>query len=118
MDVETKDGVMIVRLEGALDLASHERLQESLGALFDEPGAKVILDLRRVALIDSAGWGLLLSVLHRSKENQGRLRLLNLSERVASLFLVLNLERIFEVFDDEESAIRSFRVWFQESAQS
>jgi len=118
MDVERKEGVTVARLEGSLDLASHEALREPLRALFDEAGTRVILDLRRVALIDSAGWGLLLSVLHRAKENDGRLVLLNLSEQLASLFLILNLERIFEVFDDEDAALRSFRIWFQQSAQS
>jgi anti-anti-sigma factor len=118
MDVEERDGITIARLRGALDLEAHGRLREPLAALFDKSGSKVILDLRRVTLIDSAGWGLLLSVLHRAKENEGRLCLLNLSEQLASLFLILNLERIFEVFDDEESAVRSFRVWFQETAQT
>jgi anti-anti-sigma factor len=118
MNVENKDGVTVARLEGSLDLAAHETLLEPLAALFDEPGAKVILDLRRVTSIDSAGWALLLSVLHRSNEKEGHLRLLNLSDQLASFFVILNLERIFQVFDDEETALRSFRVWFQESAES
>ena len=118
MNVETKDGVTVARLEGSLTLASHERLHGFLSGLFDNRGARVLLDLGGVTFIDSAGWGLLLSALHRSKEQEGRLRLVNLSDHLAGLFLTLNLERVFEVFDDEDTALRSFRVWFEESMES
>jgi len=117
MNVETKDGVTVARLEGSLTLASHEELHGAISGLFDSRGAKVLLDLGRVTFIDSAGWGLLLSALRRSKEQEGRLKLMNLSDHLAGLFLTLNLERVFEVFDDEQTALRSFRVWFKESME-
>lgn len=116
MIVETKDGVTLARLAGPLNLAAYERLREPLHALFDSPGAKVILDLRQVTLVDSAGWGLLLSLLHCARQQGGRLRLLHLSEHLSTVFLALTLERVFEVFDDEETAVRSFRPFFEEAA--
>lgn len=109
MNVETKDGITLVRLEGELGLAAYEELRAPLHALFDKRGAKVILDLSRVTFIDSIGWGLLLSVLHQARRRDGDLKLLCLPVHLTVVFLALTLERVFEVFDDEEMAIKSYR---------
>lgn len=117
MNVETKDGITIVRLEGELNLAAYERLRAPLHALYDQHGAKVILDLARVSFIGSVGWGLLLSVLHRSRRQGGQLKLLYLPEHLTVVFLVLSLERVFEVFDDEEIALKSYRPNLHEALE-
>jgi anti-sigma B factor antagonist len=109
MNVETKQEVTIARLEGSLDLAAYERLHGPLHALFDENAAKVIVDLRKVHFIDSIGWGLLLSVLHQARRMGGHLKLLHMSEHLGTVFTLLTLERVFEVFDDEETALKSYR---------
>jgi anti-sigma B factor antagonist len=118
MNVETREGVTIARLERALDLEGYESLRGPLHALFDRPSAKVILDLDKVSFIDSAGWGLLLSVLHRAHRQGGQLKLLHMSEPLAMVFLELRLERVFDVFDNEQSAIKSYRVLCDEAMGS
>lgn len=110
MNVEKKQDVIIARLEGRLDLAAYERLRGPLHALFDENAAKVIFDLRKVNFVDSIGWGLLLSVLQRARRTGGHLKLLNMSEHLGTVFTLLTLERVFEVFDDEETALKSYRA--------
>lgn len=117
MNVETRDGVTIARLDDALGFEAYETLRGPLHALFDQVGARVILDLRKVSRVDSAGWGLLLSVLRRARQQHGQLRLLHLSEHLAVVFIELTLERVFEVFDHEETALLSFRTHFEEAEE-
>jgi anti-sigma B factor antagonist len=68
--VEERDGIQVVRPEGPLDVASALSLRETLGALVSVAGARVLLDLAGVTLIDSSGVGILVTA-HRQAESAG-----------------------------------------------
>jgi anti-sigma B factor antagonist len=69
---------------------------------------KVVLDLGGVTYIDSSGVGMLAAKLKTLKENGGDMKLLHLNPRAESLFGMLKLLIVFERFDDEAAAVRSF----------
>ena len=69
----------------------------------------VILNLREVNFIDSGGLGTLVSLFTTARNAGGAVKLARLSQRVGDLLQLTKLVTIFEVFDDEEEAARSFK---------
>ena len=71
---------------------------------------KVVLNLREVNYIDSGGLGTLVSLFTSARNAGGAVKLARLSQRVGDLLQITKLLTIFEVFDDEEAAARSFKI--------
>lgn len=69
---------------------------------------KLLLNLADVSYIDSSGIGEMVSGFTTVTNNGGQLKLLGLSKRVKDLLQITKLYTVFEVFDDETTAIRSF----------
>jgi anti-sigma B factor antagonist len=86
------------------DLAFGRRVRD----LIERGRVKVVLDLAAVTYIDSSGVGMLAAKLKSLKEKGGDLRLLNLNRRAESLLGMLKLLVMFETFQDEAAAVRSF----------
>lgn len=107
---ERHDGdVTVLVLTGQMvlddgDLVFGKRIRE----LVDRGIAKVVLDLAGVTYIDSSGVGMLVAKMKTLKERGGDIRLLNLNRRAESLLGMLKLLMVFEVFQDEAAAVRSF----------
>ena len=66
------------------------------------------MNLREVNYIDSGGLGTLVSLYTTARNAGGAVKLASLSQRVGDLLQITKLLTIFEVFDDEESAAKSF----------
>ena len=69
---------------------------------------KLLLNLADVSYIDSSGIGEMVSGFTTVTNNGGQLKLLGLSKRVKDLLQITKLYTVFDVFDDETTAIRSF----------
>lgn len=76
--------------------------------LSDNP--RLVMNLREVNHIDSGGLGTLVSLYTTARNAGGAVKLASLSKRVGDLLQVTKLLTIFEVFDDEEAAARSFNA--------
>jgi anti-sigma B factor antagonist len=101
--------VMILVLTGQMllddgDLAFGKRIRD----LIERGFAKVVVDLGGVTYIDSSGVGMLVAKMKSLKEHGGDMRLLNLNRRAESLLGMLKLLVVFETFQDEAAAVRSF----------
>lgn len=69
---------------------------------------KMLLNLAEVSYIDSSGIGELVSGFTTIANQGGGLKLLNLTKRVKDLLQITKLYTVFEVFEDEATAVRSF----------
>lgn len=69
---------------------------------------KLLLNLAEVSYIDSSGIGELVSGFTTVTNHGGSLKLVGLSKRVKDLLQITKLYTVFEVFDDEAQAVRSF----------
>ena len=86
------------------DLAFRKRIHD----LIDRGSAKVVLDLGGLTYVDSSGVGMLVAKLKTLKEHGGDMKLLHLNRRAESLLGMLKLLFVFETFQDEAAAVRSF----------
>jgi anti-sigma B factor antagonist len=69
---------------------------------------KLLLNLAEISYIDSSGIGELVSGFTTVANQGGTVKLLNLTKRVQDLLQITKLYTVFEVFDDEAKAVRSF----------
>jgi len=69
----------------------------------------IVMNLREVNYLDSGGLGTLVSLFTTARNAGGAVKLASLSQRVGDLLQVTKLLTIFEVFDNEEAAARSFK---------
>ena len=86
------------------DLLFRKRIHD----LVERGRTKVVVDLGGVNYIDSAGVGMIVGKLKTLRERGGDMKLLNLNPRAESLFGMLKLLIVFERFEDEAAAVRSF----------
>lgn len=70
---------------------------------------KLLLNLSGVSYIDSSGIGEMVSGFTTVTNNGGQLKLVGLSKRVKDLLQITKLYTVFEAFDDEAQAVRSFK---------
>lgn len=101
--------VVVVDGEGRITLGEGSvSLRETVRDLLARGDRKILLNLAEVSYIDSSGIGELVSGFTAVNNAQGQLKLLNLTKRVQDLLQITKLYTVFEVFDDETRAVRSF----------
>ena len=108
MSTRTLDGALVVDCSGRLVFGEESAsLRDTVKKLVVQ-SPKVVLNMREVNYIDSGGLGTLVSLYTTARNAGGAVKLANLSQRVGDLLQVTKLLTIFEVFDDEEKAAKSF----------
>jgi anti-sigma B factor antagonist len=103
--------VAVLKLEGNITIGEAAgSLREAVKGLFTVGTKNVVLDLGGVHYIDSAGLGELVGCYATAEKNGGKLKLLNLQKKVEGLMQITKLITVFDVYDDEAAAIRSFHT--------
>jgi len=104
-----KEGVVILAAKGRLTVGpAAATLRDHLRNLASTGKSKVVLDLAGVDYIDSTGLGSLVVCYTSLRKAGGGLRLLHVNRRNIELLLLTKLATVFELFDDEQSAINSY----------
>jgi len=105
---ELKD-IIIIDLSGRLTMgepcaAIRDEVHDQVGHGYK----KILLNLADVSYIDSAGLGELTGAYTSVKNRNGALKLLNLTKKVHDLMQITKLYTVFDVYDDERTALASF----------
>src|ERR1700723_2410342 len=111
MKVSTRqiDGVTILDLGGRITLGEGSvQLRDTVRDLLAKGSKKILLNLGDVNYIDSSGIGELVSAYTTVRNQGGDLKLLNLTKKVHDLLQITKLSTVFDVKDDEASAVASF----------
>lgn len=82
--------------------------RDQIRELIGKGNKKILLNLGEVSYIDSSGIGELVSGYTTVTNAGGMLKLLNLNKRVKDLLQITKLYTVFEAFEDEATAVRSF----------
>jgi anti-sigma B factor antagonist len=103
------DGVTIVDLSGRITLGEGSViLRDTVRELMGKGSKKILLNLGDVNYIDSSGIGELVSAFTTVRNQGGELKLLNLTKKVHDLLQITKLYTVFDVKDDETTAVKSF----------
>ena len=104
------DGVIILDLNGRITLGEGSvQLRDAIRGLISKGSKNILLNLGDVNYIDSSGLGELVSAFTTAKNQQAEVKLLNLTKKVHDLLQLTKLYTVFDIKDDEASAIASFK---------
>ena len=85
-----------------------ELLKDKINSLALQGRRKIVLNLADVPYIDSAGLGEIVRTYTTISRQGGQLKLLNLTKRIEDLLSITKLLTVFETYDSEADAVRSF----------
>ena len=101
--------VVLLDLKGKITLGEgDELLKDKVNSLVNQGHKKIVLNLADVPYIDSAGLGEVVRTYTTVSRQGGALKLLNLTKRITDLLSITKLLTVFETFDSEGEAVRSF----------
>ncbi|MEI6244150.1 MAG: STAS domain-containing protein [Acidobacteriota bacterium] len=101
--------VMILDLKGKITLGEgDEVLKDKINSLILQGHKMMLLNLADVPYIDSAGLGEIVRTYTTVSRQGGQLKLVNLTKRITDLLMITKLLTVFETFDNEQEALKSF----------
>ena len=104
------DGVIVLDLSGRITLGEGSvQLRDAIRSLISKGSKNILLNMGDVNYIDSSGLGELVSAFTTAKNQQADVKLLNLTKKVHDLLQLTKLYTVFDIMDDEASAIASFK---------
>ena len=109
MTQEIRGDVAILRPAGQLmGGPDGDAVRDSIPSLLGQGYRKILIDLKDVSWVNSTGLGILISSHLTAASQGGQLRLMRASPRIDSILGVTRLNTVFQTFEDEESALKSF----------
>ena len=101
--------VTLLDLKGKMTLGDgDELLKDKINSLANQGNRKLLLNLAEVPYIDSAGLGAIVGAYTTVTRQGGQLKLLNLTKRITDLLAITKLLTVFETYENEADAVRSF----------
>jgi anti-sigma B factor antagonist len=101
--------VMVLDLKGRVTLGEgDELLKDKVNSLINQGQKKLVLNLAEVPYIDSAGLGEIVRTYTTVSRQGGSLKLLSLTKRITDLLSITKLLTVFETFESEQDAVKSF----------
>ena len=102
-------GVVVLDLSGKLALGDGDGLlKDKVHSLVFQGSKEIALNLGGLSYMDSAGLGELISVHSTATRAGGHIKIFNLTKRVNDLLTITKVLTVFDVFDSEQEALKSF----------
>ncbi len=110
VQIERRDvgAVTVLDLKGKLAGESGVTLVDTVETLIKDGRQQVVLNLADVSFVDSGSLGSLLSLRGAMTKGGGALKLANLTSRITDLLVTTKLEMVFDSFESEADALKSF----------
>jgi len=110
INIEKRDKVDIISFSVSnINALITDEIRDRITKVFEISNSKVIIDLKGVEYIDSSGFGCFLSVMKAARNNYGVLKFANPEPRVTELFKILHLHTVFQIFDNVDNCLSSFK---------
>jgi anti-sigma B factor antagonist len=109
IDERAVGDVTVLDLKGKITLnEGDEVLKDKINSLIMQGKKKILLNLAEVPYIDSAGLGEIVRTYTTVSRQGGQLKLVNLTKRITDLLMITKLLTVFETFEVEQDAIKSY----------
>lgn len=98
-----------LKVVGELDALVAPKLKERITKLVEGDSTKFIIDFEEVTHINSLAMGILRGKLKIVKEMGGDIKLIKLNEHIKTIFEMIGLDEIFEIYETEDEAVANFK---------
>jgi anti-sigma B factor antagonist len=110
LQAHTVSQVQVLTLKGDFKIGpAVDMFRAKIDDIVARGESRVVVDLAAVRMVDSSGIGALVRSLSLVKQRGGSLKLLKPAEQAMQTLKVVNLLKLFEIYDDEAKAVSSFQ---------
>ncbi|MFC1576977.1 STAS domain-containing protein [Candidatus Omnitrophota bacterium] len=106
---ENKGDIAVCYIDGEIDINTAPGIKKNFEKVISGKTPKVVINFKDVTYVDSSGLATLVEFLKNIRGYGGKMKLASLSSKVKSLFEITKLEKLFEMYSQEEEAISSFK---------
>ena len=106
INISEEKGITLLSVRGIIDTSTVSEFEEKFHSVLDEKKFRLVVDLKNVDYISSAGWGIFVSEIKRIRSLKGDLVLCGMIPEVADIFDLLNFTVIFKSFPDLKTALK------------
>ncbi len=106
-----QNGVVILEPKGKImGGPDASLLHDKLHEVMEAGKRKVVIDLSQVEWMNSTGLGILISTFTTLRNNDGELKLANVTDKIQSLLTITKLVTVFDTYDSVAEAVQAFKV--------
>jgi len=105
----SKGNIDILYLDGYLDAHTSIELEKQFEKLISEGKYKILVNFEKLSYISSAGLGVFMAYIENVRKNDGDIKLCSMSEKIFNIFDMLGFPILFEILNDEVTAIKKFQ---------
>ncbi|HTY37196.1 MAG TPA: STAS domain-containing protein [Bacteroidota bacterium] len=102
------EGVSVIDLKGYLDAHTAPDLENAFQKLLTDKKFNIVVNCKDLTYISSAGLGVFMAFIEDVRKNRGDIKLSNMSPKVYNVFDLLGFPILYEIYKDEQEAIRRF----------
>ncbi len=108
IDHRTNNGFEVLDLFGELDAHTASELEDALKQLISHKKSNIIVNFQQLEYIASAGLGVFMAYIEDVRSIGGDIKLTNMNDKVFNVFDLLGFPTLYDIMDDEASAIKKF----------
>lgn len=109
VELESMGRFSLIVLSGEVDVYSAPKLRETIKGLVEEGKYNLVVDLEKVAFLDSTGLGVLVGGLKSVKHHQGELGIICNQEKILRIFRITGLTKVFPIYSSRDELRASIK---------
>jgi anti-sigma B factor antagonist len=108
LNAEIVDGVTIVQLPETINSTNSRNFERDMAPLMTE-NSRFVFDLVQLKHLDSMGLGAMVSCVKHLRTSDGDLKLCGMSKQIRTLFELVRMHHVFDIFNTRQEAVESYR---------
>jgi anti-sigma B factor antagonist len=108
--IGARGDITFIKIKGYIDTTTSSEISAKLTEIINEGNYQLIIDMRDVIYVSSAGWGVFVGEIRNIRENGGDLKILQMTPDVFEVFEMLEFNRILDYYETIEEAVNDFDI--------
>ena len=108
VDQRESSDITILDLKGYLDAHTAPKLEQEFQDLISKQKYKIIVNFKQLNYISSAGLGVFMGFIETIRENEGDIKLTEMSPKIFRVFDLLGFPTLYDIIENEEDAKKKF----------
>ena len=105
-----RKSALVLNPHGWVDATNADVLRKKLDEYLVTSGSNIIINMKHLQYVSSAGWAALLELAKKVRSKGGNLRFASMNEEVFEVFNSMGLDKVVEAYKTEREALKSFRM--------
>lgn len=105
LEIREENEIIIIKTFGYLNNVGGEKISEACFSEIEKGKRYFLLDLENSKVVNSIGVSILIEIIEKLQEIDGKLGYYNLAPIVSKTFKIMGISSYSEIYDSEEEAV-------------